>query len=70
MTHHLQPLDVGVFGPLQHAWFIQCDEILEEMENMMELRDVVAEYIGAMCSIQIRDDPEGVVKSWNKANQS
>ena len=24
-THKLQPLDVGVFGPLQRAWVEQCD---------------------------------------------
>ena len=37
-THRLQPLDVGVFGPLQHAWFIRCDEILEETDGVMVAR--------------------------------
>ncbi|SJL15554.1 uncharacterized protein ARMOST_19055 [Armillaria ostoyae] len=63
-THRLQPLDVGVFSPLQHAWFIQCDEILEEMGNVMELRDVVAEYMKAQ---HTAFKSETILKAWRKA---
>lgn len=46
-THRLQPLDVGCFGPLQHAWSNRCDEILDETGEGMELKDVVREYFVA-----------------------
>ncbi len=46
-THRLQPLDVGCFGPLQAAWFEQCDEILDETGEGMEMKDVVKEYFEA-----------------------
>lgn len=29
-SHRLQPLDVGVFGPLQRAWQKQCAVVLDE----------------------------------------
>jgi hypothetical protein len=29
-THRLQPLDVGVFDPLQQAWLKQCLSVLDE----------------------------------------
>ncbi len=62
--HCLQPLDVSVFDPLQHAWFIRCDEILEETGNTMELRDVVAKYMKVRCAVFIS---ETILKVWQKA---
>ena len=46
-THRLQPLDVGVFGPLQTAWFNQCDAVLEETGEGIKLKDVVKSYMEA-----------------------
>ncbi|KAK0481103.1 DDE superfamily endonuclease-domain-containing protein, partial [Armillaria luteobubalina] len=63
-THRLQPLDVGVFGPLQHAWFIRCDKILEETGNTMQLRDVVTKYMKAR---RAAFKPETILKAWRKA---
>ncbi len=42
-THKLQPLDVGVFGPLQKNWSRQCDEFLGQTGRGIQKRDVVRE---------------------------
>ena len=62
-THRLQPLNVGCFGPLQIAWFNQCDEILDETGEGMAMKDVVfcgekeiiyeEEYFSGMEEVQI-----------------
>jgi hypothetical protein len=46
-THKLQPLDIGVFGPLQKNWTRQCDEYLGRTGHGMQKRDVVSEYMKA-----------------------
>jgi len=46
-THHLQPLDVGVFGPLQNAWQKNCNEFLAKTGKEVTLRDVVQVYMDA-----------------------
>ena len=46
-THKLQPLDVGVFGPLQKAWVRQCDDYLARTGQGMQKRHVVREYMKA-----------------------
>ena len=46
-THKLQPLDVGVFGPLQKAWVRQCDDYLGKTGEGMQKRHVVREYMQA-----------------------
>lgn len=43
-SHRLQPLDVGVFGPVQRAWQKRCLAVLEETGEslarcMEEVRD-------------------------------
>ncbi|KIK54576.1 hypothetical protein GYMLUDRAFT_176828, partial [Collybiopsis luxurians FD-317 M1] len=43
-THCLQVLDVNCFRPLQTAWFNQCDTVLAETGEPMELQFVVKEY--------------------------
>ena len=46
-THHLQPLDVGIFGPLQHAWQKQCLEVLDETGQGVSCQQLVKEYMKA-----------------------
>jgi hypothetical protein len=44
-THKLQPLNVGVFGPLQRAWLERCDCVVELTGNEMPKEDFVNEYM-------------------------
>jgi hypothetical protein len=48
-THKLQPLDVSVFGPFQHAWSEQCNEIVEDTRREMPCENFIKEYMG-VCS--------------------
>ena len=44
-THKLQPLDIGVFGPLQRAWQSRCVEVLQERNTEITQREFVLEYL-------------------------
>ncbi|KAF8230506.1 hypothetical protein L208DRAFT_1216996, partial [Tricholoma matsutake] len=44
-THKLQPLDVGIFGPFQHAWLDWCDCIVELTGSEMLKEDFIKEYM-------------------------
>ncbi|KAF8230474.1 hypothetical protein L208DRAFT_1217195, partial [Tricholoma matsutake] len=44
-THKLQPLDIGVFGPFQHAWLDRCDCIVELTGSEMRKEDFIEEYM-------------------------
>ena len=44
-THKLQPLDVGVFGPLQRAWVERCDCVVELTGSEMPKEDFVNKYM-------------------------
>jgi hypothetical protein len=46
-THHLQPCDVGAFGPLKRAWYSHCDTIYEKTDQHIQASDVVREYLAA-----------------------
>lgn len=46
-SHHLQPLDVGVFGPLQCAWQNHCMAAMENMGQGVTRQQVVKEYMVA-----------------------
>ncbi|KIN92916.1 hypothetical protein M404DRAFT_17369 [Pisolithus tinctorius Marx 270] len=46
-THRLQPLDVGIFGPMQKAWSKQCEEYSLRTGEGMQRCDVVEEYMKA-----------------------
>jgi uncharacterized coiled-coil protein SlyX len=46
-THRLQPLDVGIFGPLQRAWQKQCLEVLDETGQGVTRQQLVKEYMKA-----------------------
>ena len=63
-THWLQPLDVGVFSPLQTAWSNQCAAVLEETGFLMEIYKVVEEYMKARTK---SFKAETVWQAWNKA---
>lgn len=43
-THKLQPLDVGVFGPLQNNWVYRATQFPNERGRALQRRDVVREY--------------------------
>jgi hypothetical protein len=44
-THRLQPLDVGVFGPLQRAWRDRCYEVAELTDAEIPKKDFIREYL-------------------------
>jgi hypothetical protein len=44
-THQLQPLDVGVFGPVQTAWSDRCDIVVETTGEGIPRKRVVVEYM-------------------------
>ncbi|KAH7903405.1 DDE superfamily endonuclease-domain-containing protein [Hygrophoropsis aurantiaca] len=63
-THRLQPLDVGVFGPLQRAWQKQCEEFLEERGEGIQKREVIREYMKARgCSFK----ETTILQAWKKS---
>ena len=64
MTHILQPLDVGVFRPLSKAWFHCCDQILEETGDIMQVQDVVREY---MVGRSVAFKRETILGAWKKS---
>jgi len=47
MMHRLQPLDVGVFGPVQKAWMKRCEQYSVWTGEGMWQCDVVKEYMEA-----------------------
>jgi hypothetical protein len=63
-THKLQPLDVGVFGPMQAAWRKQSKEYTLRTSAEMPLAQVVKEYLEA----RIRVMKEGnITSAWKKS---
>ena len=45
MTHHLQPLDVSMFGLLQSVWQEKCHDFMERTRKGVTLQDVVQVYM-------------------------
>ena len=45
-THRLQPLDVGLFGPLQRRWQERCDEVINDTGNEISKSEFIREYMG------------------------
>ena len=60
-THHTQPLDVGVFGPLQRRWMERCDQVLEETGEVMRKVDFVKEYLAAR---HLAFQRKTIIKAW------
>ena len=46
-SHRLQPLDVGVFGPLQRAWQKRCAIAMDDSGEGITRQQVVKEYMTA-----------------------
>ena len=63
-THQLQPLDVGVFGPLQRKWQARCDEIISETNTEVPRSQFVKEYMGVRGEVFTA---ELIQKAWKKA---
>ena len=54
-THRLQPLDVGIFGPLGNAFSRRCDDVLQETGEEIPIQDFVKEYMHA-CTDAFKPD--------------
>ena len=63
-SHRLQPLDVGVFGPLQRAWQKRCLAVLDETGESITRRTLVREYMTAR-TMSITEDL--VVSAWRRS---
>ena len=62
-THKLQPLDVGVFGPLQRAWRKNCEEFSAIWGRGITKPEFIKEYM------KVREDtftPELITTAWRK----
>ena len=44
-THKTQPLDVGIFGPLQLHWMQRCDEVLDKTGEEIPILEFIKEYM-------------------------
>ena len=63
-THRLQPLDVGIFGPLQGKWQERCDEVISETSAEIPRSQFIKEYMGVRNEVFT----EELIKSaWKKA---
>jgi hypothetical protein len=63
-SHRLQPLDVGVFGPLQREWQKRCLLVLEETGKSITRSDVIKEYMAA----RAKSVKEGLILSaWRRS---
>jgi len=63
-THRLQPLDVGVFGPLQRKWQERCDEIISETNTEVPRSQFVKQYMDVRNEVFT---PELIQSAWKKA---
>lgn len=63
-THKLQPLDVGIFGPLQKAWSERCEEVVGQTGEGIRREDVVKEYMAAR---QKTFEPELIRKAFERS---
>jgi len=63
-THKLQPLDVGLFGPMQAAWRKQCKNFTLKTLDVMPLSKVVEEYLDARTRVMKESN---IVSAWKKS---
>ncbi|KAH9018843.1 DDE superfamily endonuclease-domain-containing protein [Lactarius pseudohatsudake] len=63
-SHRLQPLDVGVFGPLQRAWQKRCLLVLDETGESITRRTVVREYMAARTKSV---NEELIISAWRRS---
>lgn len=63
-THKLQPLDVGIFGPIQRYWQEQCDQGMEDTGRGLHVSQVPRVYfLARACGMRT----EIIVKAWVKS---
>ena len=62
-THRTQPLDVGVFGPLQTRWQERCDAVLQETGQEIRRTAFIKEYMVARSQAFLS---ETIKKAWAK----
>ncbi|KAJ3014172.1 hypothetical protein NUW54_g1376 [Trametes sanguinea] len=63
-THRLQPLNVGIFGPLQHAWQTRCNRYyITSGGHEMPKKDFLCEYMVVRDATFTPDYPK---KAWDK----
>lgn len=62
-THHPQPLDVGIFSPLQWKWIERCDDILESTGQEIHTVDSIREYM-EVCKQALTKDT--IKTAWQK----
>jgi hypothetical protein len=60
-THQTQPLNIGVFGPLQHRWQERCDDVLETTDEKIHKVDFIREYMEARRHAFL---PNTIKKAW------
>jgi hypothetical protein len=63
-SHRLWPLDVGVFGPLQHAWQNCCAAAMEDTGQEVTWQQVVKEYMAA-CTKSFKETT--ILSAWRKS---
>ena len=63
-THKLQPLDVGIFGPMQVAWRKQCKNYTLKTSSEMPLAQVVREYLEARTRVMKESN---IISTWEKS---
>jgi hypothetical protein len=62
-THRLQPLDVGIFGPLQRVWQKQCLQVLDETGLGIMQPHLVREYMKAR-TVSLKENV--ILSAWKK----
>ncbi|CDO74026.1 hypothetical protein BN946_scf185043.g76 [Trametes cinnabarina] len=64
-THHLQPLDVGVFAALEHAWQVHCNKFFKTSKGEdMDRGEFIRQYL------TVRDtvfNADLICKAWRTA---
>jgi hypothetical protein len=52
-THKTQPLDVGIFGPLQLHWMRRCDEVLDKTGEEIPILEFIKEYMATLSLLRV-----------------
>ena len=64
-THRLQPLNVGIFGPLQQAWTKRCNEYYVTSHGReMDRAELIREYLALRTKVFSQDL---IRKAWYKS---
>ena len=63
-SHRLQPLDVGVFGPLQREWQKRCLLVLDETRKSITRQVVIREYMAARAK-SVKE--ELILSAWRRS---